>query len=108
LTVPAQASPSSPAAAAGTSCANPTPPAVPASPATVQTADSVGTKPLSTVGSSDASADPPIVAITEVEENQESSQEAFENVHATVVIENCPTENCDYKVVYDLVTKEHN
>ena len=43
-----------------------------------------------------------------IEENQESSQEAFENVHARVVMENCPTKNCDYKVVYDLVTKEHN
>jgi hypothetical protein len=43
-----------------------------------------------------------------IEEIQESSHEAFEKVHATAVIENCPTENCDYKEIYDLVTKEHN
>ena len=118
--VPAQASsPSSPAAAVGISFASPTPPAVSASstpPPTsastnlisVKPADSEGTQPVSTVGLSDASADLSIVAVTGVEENHESSHQAFEQVHATAVIENCPEEICDYKEIYDLVTKEHH
>ena len=29
-------------------------------------------------------------------------------VHATVVVENSPVENCDYREMYDIVTKEHH
>ena len=114
--VPVEASP---IAAVGTSCDGPTPPAVSASstppppsastsPKSVPFADLAGTEPPSTAGSSDASADPPTLAVTEVEENQESNHEAFEKVYATAVIENCQTEICDYKEIYDLVTKEHH
>ena len=48
------------------------------------------------------------MAVTFVEETQESELEAVEKVHATIVIENCPTEICDYKEIYDLVIKDQH
>ena len=116
LAVPAQAS-LSPAAAAGTS-PSPTPPAAsaistpPPPSKTASTsptpADSAGTEPSSSAQPSDVSADPPQVAVTLVEHPQEINLEAIEIVHATAVIEDCPTEKCDYKEIYDIVTKEQH
>ena len=119
LAVPAQASQSSPAATVGTCSVSPPPTAGSASstpplpsantiPKSVPPADSAVPQTLSSVESSDASADTPIVVVTEAVENQESSHEAFEKVHATAVVKNCPSENCDYKEIYDIVTKEQH
>ena len=68
----------------------------------------VNIRPPSSAQASAASAAPPSVTVTEVEETQESNQEATEIVHATAVIENSPVEKCDYSEIYDIVTKEHH
>ena len=115
--VPAQVSQSSPAATVGSlsppppadsasSTPPPPPPSADTSTSSVPPADSAGAP--TSVGASDASADPPIVVVTEEVENPEPSPEAFEKVHATGVIENCPSEECDYKEIYDIVTKEQH
>ena len=64
--------------------------------------------PPSSTPASAVSAAPPSVTITEVEETEESSQEATARVYVTAVVENSPVENPDYRELYDIVTKENH
>ena len=99
--VPAGASPPPPTPAVPAGSPPPSPPS-PTPLSKSAPADSAGTQSPPSA----APADPPIVTVTQAEETQATNSEPTVIVHAIGLVENSPEEICDYKQIYELVTRE--